>query len=158
MFTELSYTEVTVLDAFMQMIWYNLLVYPEIGFIIINLELWKVRLKSVEVHSRPPRMCYFGMWIILSWRQSRSCRLMRNFYLSLKEFKLGALPIMIITRNDFLWQGKLLITQHLFHLPSFLLSEVPRWSLAQNVIYTSYSFSVFESLLYVGFPCVLLIY
>lgn len=49
------------------------------------------------------KMCHFGMWIILSWKQSRPCRT-RNLYLSLKEFKLGDLPIIrVITRNRFLW-------------------------------------------------------
>lgn len=40
-----------------------------------------------------PRRCLFGMWITFSWRHLRPCRLIRNFYLFLKEFRLGALPI-----------------------------------------------------------------
>ena len=48
-----------------------------------------------------PKMCYFGMWIILSWRP---CRLKRNFHLSLKEFKFGGFSIInVIDRNIFLW-------------------------------------------------------
>ena len=47
----------------------------------------------------------------------------KKFYLSLKEFKLGALPVRVITRNNFLeafllWQGKHLITEHLLLLLS----------------------------------------
>lgn len=50
-----------------------------------------------------PTMCYFGMWIIWSQRQSRPCGPKRNFHLSLKEFKLGALSVLrIITRKNVL--------------------------------------------------------
>ena len=50
------------------------------------------------------QMYYFGVSIFLSWRKSKPCGLKRNFYLSLKEFKFGALPIIeVITRNNFSW-------------------------------------------------------
>lgn len=49
-------------------------------------------------------MCHFGIWITLNWRQLGSCGLLRNFYVSLTEFKLGALTIIrVITRDNFLW-------------------------------------------------------
>ena len=61
---------------------------------------------------------HFGMWVVLCWRQLRACGLMRNFYLSLKEFKLRALSIKgVITRKTFydlhVGQDKLLIAVHL---------------------------------------------
>lgn len=49
------------------------------------------------------KMCYFGMWVIFSWRQGRPCKFTRNFYFSLKEFRFGAFPIVRVnTRNIFL--------------------------------------------------------
>lgn len=50
---------------------------------------------SVEgVRNGPPQdVVLLAMWIILSWRQSRSCRFMKLFYFLLKEFRLGALSI-----------------------------------------------------------------
>ena len=45
-----------------------------------------------------PKMCHFGMWILLSWRP------LISFYCSLQGFKLGTLTIIrVITRNKFLW-------------------------------------------------------
>lgn len=48
-----------------------------------------------------------------------------------------------------LWLGKLLIIEHLLLL-SFFPSEALRWSLVQNIIYTSFFLSAFEPLMYVG--------
>lgn len=49
------------------------------------------------------KRCHFGMRIIWSQRQLKPCRLNRNFNLFLKEFKLGALPIIgVIIRNKIL--------------------------------------------------------
>lgn len=49
-----------------------------------------------------PKVYHCGIWIILSLRQSRPCGLTRNFYLSLKEFNFGDLPIIrVIIRNNF---------------------------------------------------------
>lgn len=60
---------------------------------------------SVEgVLNRPPQDVLLAMWIILSWRHSRSYRLMKHFYFLLKEFKLCALSIInVITRNNSVW-------------------------------------------------------
>lgn len=53
---------------------------------------------------QPPKACHFGMQITLSWREWRRCGFMRNFHLSLKQFKFGALPVIrVIARNNFLW-------------------------------------------------------
>lgn len=57
-----------------------------------------------EFRIGPPKMCHFSTWIILSWRPSRPYGLMRNFYLSLKEYKLRVLLIIrVITRGNILW-------------------------------------------------------
>lgn len=56
--------------------------------------------------NRLPTMCHFGMWIVLSERQSRLSRFKKNFYLSLnyhKQFRYGAWPRnRAITRDNFL--------------------------------------------------------
>lgn len=53
---------------------------------------------------QPPEACHFGTQTTLSWREWRRCGFMRNFHLSLKQPKFGALPIIrVIARNNFLW-------------------------------------------------------
>ena len=52
------------------------------------------------VLDRPPQRGHCGTRIIWSWRQSRPCGLRRTTSMSFTEFKLGALPVIIvITRN-----------------------------------------------------------
>lgn len=98
---------------------------------------------------------------------------MRNFCLSIKEFKLGGLFIIrVITINTFLWpiykagQPSHYEISALLVLGMTFLSEAPRdlaLSLAQSVICTFYFLSVFEPHMYVqavtllctwGFPCI----
>ena len=55
----------------------------------------------LKAQNSPPKMCYFGLWIILKWRQLRHRGLARNS--PLRVFKFGAWSIMrVITRNNFL--------------------------------------------------------
>ena len=82
----------------------HLLCFVQIAFLIHNSHTIKSILwthTSQWIHGVVPlkelraglsMMCCFGVLIILSWRQSRSCRLKRIFYLFLKEFGFGALP------------------------------------------------------------------
>ena len=105
-----------------------------------------------------PRCATFGMWIILSWRQLRLCAVKINFYLSLKQFKLWALPIIrVVIRNNFLWliyvagQTSNSWTSALLIIPLIIVlsSEAPSTlshSLAQNVILNSFYLSVSEPL------------
>ena len=90
----------------------------------------------------PPRMCHFGMWVLLSWRHLRACRLRRNFCPSLnhtEESKLGVFPrIKVISRDKFylsgpsVWQGKHLITKHLLFLSPCEVHSFPLKSLPQT--------------------------
>lgn len=98
-------------------------------------------------------MNYFGLKAI-----KKPCRLRRNFYNSLKGFKFGTLSIIrVITRSNFydqcIGQGKHLISEPLLFLLScndLPPSEAPRWSLALNAIYASFSLSVSKPLMHVG--------
>lgn len=95
-------------------------------------------------------MRQFGMRIIWSWRQSRPCRLIRNVYLSLKEFQLRALPIIRLNRNNVLWptyrEGQTTIKHLIFllswnNLPSLWWSKAPYIILGSE--HTSYLISLF---------------
>ena len=98
--------------------------------------------RQKEFRTGFPQKSYFGMWIILSWRQWRPCGLRRNPCPSLnylQESELGALLIMrVITRNKLcdlpIGQGKLLVPlNNCFYLlrmtslhskaPGFILSS-----------------------------------
>ena len=104
-------------------------------------------------------MFQFSMWIILSWRKSRHWGLMRSVYFALKECKLEALPIRVITRDNFLRpiyraeQTSNCWTVHSYHpATTFLPSEAPRHlssSLAQSVTCTSLHLSVSKPLVWV---------
>ena len=95
-----------------------------------------------------PQWAPCGVWIILSWRQLRCCRLKRNVYLSFPEFKLGTLSIIRviieISFNDLsIWWDKLLVSGHLVLCP--VNFAPPLWSpwhltssLPQDARYTSF--------------------
>ena len=108
------------------------------------------------VRTGVPKMYHYGMWIIWGWRQLRPCRLTKNFYLSLGEFKLRPCTIRVITRNNFLWpiyraRQTLIIPLIILQRPSFLLSPYQcTFSLAQNVMCASFALSVPGSLMFVG--------
>lgn len=107
----------------------------------------------------------FGMWIILSWRESRSCRLKKHFYLFLKNFNWG------LTHNKSYYQKYFFICylygrtnistliicfsynppKDLF--PSEASGPLPH-SLAQDVMYISFYLSVSEHVTYVVCPCI----
>lgn len=144
---------------------------------IVNLTFWikeKAKREGAHILVTPdllvkglrtglPHVCYFGMWIIWYWTQSRPCGLTKNFYLSLKGFNLGPLSIIsFITRNNFLfpicrvgqtsnyWTSVLLIILQMTFLPSEAQRRLTL-SLPQNTIHPSFSLSVPEPFLYVGF-------
>lgn len=62
-------------------------------------------LKGVRTAPLPyPKICHLSVGIIFVWKKPRPWGLIRNVFLSIKEFKLGALPIVrVITGNNFLW-------------------------------------------------------
>ena len=108
-----------------------------------------------------PKMCHFGMWTILSWRQLRPCGLKWNIYLSVKEFKLRALPIIrVITKNNLsrpiyseghasnYWTSALLIVQQMTSLP--VSPRVPVLVLSSECHTYSSSLSVSGPLVHVG--------
>ena len=94
----------------------------------------------------------FSVVCRLFWAKGnqRPCGLIRNFYLSLKESKLGTWPVIrVITRNNFSdlakWQGKLPIIEHLFlsscnDLPPFEAAGCLPSPLAQSAMHTSFPF------------------
>lgn len=106
------------------------------------------------VWSRPPPNgpCWHVNYLEL--KAIKTLQAPHNFYLSLKECKLGGLPtIRIITRHNFLSPicrtAQLLVTEPLFLWPC---NDLPAlWSpQAQNVVCTPVSLSIFEPLMYMG--------
>lgn len=112
----------------------------------------------VEVQKRPPRdvpLWHVNYFVLKAIKTLQTHK--KLLYLFLKGHQLGALPtIRVITRNNFydlsIGQGKHPVTDHLLFSSSRNDPLKPQGvshltsSLAQNVIYTSFSLSVSEPL------------
>lgn len=117
-----------------------------------------------KFQNSPPQVVL--LWHIIDLKAIKTLQAKKKFYLSLKELKCRALPIMrVIIRDSFIWplNGIHLIIKHLLLLSSYKLSSFQlklTSSLAQNAIYiTHWTLSLWtchvcrlsDSLLYVGF-------
>lgn len=112
-----------------------------------------------------PKICHFGMWTTLSWKQSRACGLKRNerhyySYLNyVEKSKLRGFPKTRILPKIILseWQTSDYQTSALLALwIALLLFEAlaQTLSVAQDGIHASSHLSHFEPLVHVGLPCV----
>ena len=91
-----------------------------------------------------PKIRHFGMWFILSWRQSRPSRVRKNFYLSLnclKEFRYGPmLRKRAITIDNFLSERPICMAEQISNYQISVLltvlwsSRYPSHPLAPNSI------------------------
>ena len=126
---------------------------------------FKVRLALKGFRTGLPQMCYFGMWIILTWRQLRPWGLTRSYYLFLKEFKFEAFPrirdVLLwlpVGQTCHYWTSALLTVLQTTCLPS----EAPRYLVLSSeghtdlifsfCLWTSHVRGVSDSLVSAGFP------